>query len=44
MGHDDIIDLDRFYLFKEVFSDDVSNSFLRKYLVIFAWFIQNQAQ
>ena len=44
VGRVDIIDLDRLDLLKEVLSDDVSDSFLRKNLVIFAWFIQNQAQ
>jgi hypothetical protein len=40
----DIIDLDGLYSLKEVLADDISDTFLIKNLVIFAWFIQNQAQ
>ncbi len=40
----DVIDLDGFDSFKEVSADDISDSLLSKNLIIFAWFIQNQAQ
>ena len=40
----DIIDLNGLYPFKEVLADDKSDPLLSKNLVIFAWFIQNQAQ
>jgi len=40
----DIIDLNGLDSLKEVFADDIRNTFLSKNLVIFAWFIQNQAQ
>jgi len=39
-----IINLDRLHPLKEVLADDISDTFLSKNLVIFAWFIQNQAQ
>jgi hypothetical protein len=40
----DIINFNRLYPLKEVLADDISDTFLSKNLVIFAWFIQNQAQ
>jgi hypothetical protein len=40
----DIINLNGLYSLKEVLADDISDTFLSKNLVIFAWFIQNQAQ
>jgi hypothetical protein len=40
----DKIDFDRLYPLKQFLADDVSNPFLIKHLIIFAWFIQNQAQ
>jgi hypothetical protein len=40
----DIIDLNGLYPLKEVLADEKSNPLLTKNLVIFAWFIQNQAQ
>jgi len=40
----DIIDLNGLYPLKEVLADDIGDAFLGKNLVIFAWFIQNQAQ
>jgi hypothetical protein len=38
------IDFDGSHPFKEVFVDDISNTFQSKNSVIFHWFIQNQAQ
>jgi len=40
----DIIDLNGLYSLEEVLADDIGDTFLSKNLVIFAWFIQNQAQ
>jgi len=40
----DKIDLDRLDSLKEVFADDISDPFQSKNLIIFAWFVQNQAQ
>jgi hypothetical protein len=40
----DIIDLNGLYPLKEVLTNEKSDSLLSKNLVIFAWFIQNQAQ
>jgi len=40
----DIIDLDRLDSLKEILPDDIGDAFLSKHLIIFAWFIQNQAQ
>jgi hypothetical protein len=40
----DIIDLNGLDPLKEILADDISYAFLSKNLVIFAWFIQNQAQ
>jgi len=40
----DIIDLNGLYSLAEVLADDIGDTFLSKNLVIFAWFIQNQAQ
>jgi hypothetical protein len=40
----DIIHFNRLYPLKEVLADDISDPLLSKNLVIFAWFIQNQAQ
>jgi hypothetical protein len=39
----DIIDLNGLDPLKEILADDISYAFLSKNLVIFAWFIQNQA-
>jgi hypothetical protein len=40
----DKIDLHGLDLLKEVLADDIGDTFLSENLVIFAWFIQNQAQ
>jgi hypothetical protein len=40
----DIINLNRPYLFKKVLPDNIDDPLLSKNLVIFARFIQNQAQ
>ena len=40
----DEIDLNGFRPFKEVFVDDIGDTFQNKNPVIFPWFIQNQAQ
>jgi hypothetical protein len=40
----DIINLDGLHSVKEILADDIGDTFLSKNLVIFAWFIQNQAQ
>jgi hypothetical protein len=40
----DIIDLDGLDSLKEVLADDIGDIFLSKHLVIFARFVQNQAQ
>jgi hypothetical protein len=40
----DIIDFNGLYSLKEVFADEISDTLLSKNVVIFAWFIQNQAQ
>ena len=40
----DIINLNRLYPLKEILTDDISDTFLSENLVIFARFIQNQAQ
>ena len=43
-GGIDKIHLDGFYLFKQILVDKISDTFLSKNFVIFAWFILNQAQ
>lgn len=40
----DIIDLNGLDSLKEILADDIGDTFLGKHLVIFAWFVQNQAQ
>jgi hypothetical protein len=43
-GRIDKIHLDGFCSFKKIFVDNISDTFLSKNLVVFAWFIQSQAQ
>jgi hypothetical protein len=40
----DVIHLNGLYPLKEVLANDISDTFLSKNLIIFAWFVQNQAQ